>query len=307
MFFDKACKMAERHLPKIKQLLQEARLFDLSEYSAHEMLPESLSPEELEYQKTGFSLPFPVCWFEDKATGVLLVDTHPEQLGMDVEHFYVEYFPMGGMHEGFDANHMPIGVDVQAQVESMRQMTQAHGVKFEDCCIMHFGTIQMKDLKNNGVEFGQYGSLHRTLVGTPEKVILDISGEEINEELLKSSIINAAVAFKEAMTLNSPNRFILETAPLKIKKQKKAGLIPRSHQRPKYTLLKPKEIRKQMGITDPETTGSRKPHERRAHPRRLTSEKFTKMQGKIITIPATWIGPSESIVGKRKYKVLLDK
>ena len=51
---------------------------------------------------------------------------------------------------------------------------------------------------------------------------------------------------------------------------------------------------------------SPKGHDRRAHPRTFHSPKFINMQGETIMIPAKWIGPSESTVKNKRYRIMLD-
>lgn len=83
----------------------------------------------------------------------------------------------------------------------------------------------------------------------------------------------------------------------------------RSHQRPLYTILSPKEIRTKMKMDETKYTGDRKspiPHERRRHFRKLSTEGGHYKENKIIVIPAMWIGESEKQIGNKIYKVRLD-
>lgn len=45
---------------------------------------------------------------------------------------------------------------------------------------------------------------------------------------------------------------------------------------------------------------------RRRHFRLLTSERYTKMRGKRIVVPAHWVGPTECVQGNKKYVVRTD-
>ena len=113
-------------------------------------------------------------------------------------------------------------------------------------------------------------------------------------------------ALEEVMFFNSPSRFIFEEAPAKTPNPKFARPVPRSPQRPLYTLLTPKEIRERLRLPPLQEGGPKTPHERRRHYRTLRSEFFKHKQGQTIVIPACWVGPSEALHGAHRYKVRLD-
>jgi hypothetical protein len=133
-------------------------------------------------------------------------------------------------------------------------------------------------------------------------------------EISNAALKNAAAALQEVMLLNDPETFILESTPLSAINPKPVRLkpgqirrIPRTHERPTYTILKPHEIRERMKLPTPVGKRAVAPHERRSHLRTLRSEFFRPAnRGKQILIPASWIGPSESLVGNRRYRVILD-
>lgn len=86
-----------------------------------------------------------------------------------------------------------------------------------------------------------------------------------------------------------------------------ARKIPRHHDRPVYTLLTPQAIRQQYIPRSKVPTGRKVgAHERRRHYRTLRSDRFTRMRGRTIVVPATWVGPSEAVIGNRRYRVMLD-
>lgn len=132
-------------------------------------------------------------------------------------------------------------------------------------------------------------------------------------EATRGGIRNALWAMEEMALVQTPKHFILEQSPLAgwspfTKRLNGAG-IPRSHERPLYTLLQPKEIRRRMGLpepTDDERRRAPRPHERRAHLRTLRAERFVHKAGKTVPVKASWIGPSEARVGAHVYRVLLD-
>jgi hypothetical protein len=130
---------------------------------------------------------------------------------------------------------------------------------------------------------------------------------------------NVDTSLQEVFYFNSPNRFVVEECPLKAmarwkkrqeqrrRKKKVKERIRRKHDRPIYTLLRPKEIRVKLGLPPLAVGGPRRPHERRRHYRTYRDDRYTEMKGKTVIIPATWIGPSEATVKNRRYRILLDK
>jgi hypothetical protein len=149
-------------------------------------------------------------------------------------------------------------------------------------------------------------------------------GEPVSSELLseaveaehdafsKEVISHVSTAIEQVMYFNTPDRFVLETQRVSKKQRpRKAskGRIPRSDERPVYTLLHPSEIRRVMGIGDPASDQSGRkvrPHERRRHFRTYTSERYKSARGTTVVIPATWIGPDQASVGNKRYRVCLD-
>lgn len=104
--------------------------------------------------------------------------------------------------------------------------------------------------------------------------------------------------------INHMTDFILEESPIVKSNIKKKGYLL-SHQRPKYTILTPKIRRKTFGTCEG-SGGTRIPHAKRRHYRKLSSPVFKKKQGQTIVIPACWVGPSEAVIKGKKYKVRLD-
>ena len=100
-------------------------------------------------------------------------------------------------------------------------------------------------------------------------------------EITAAALRNASAALQEVMLLNNPETFILESTPLSALNRKLPKLkpgqvrrIPRGHERPTYTILKPHEIRERMGLPMPVGKRAVQPHERRSHLRTLRSEFF---------------------------------
>jgi hypothetical protein len=127
-------------------------------------------------------------------------------------------------------------------------------------------------------------------------------------EACRGVIGNAITAIEELMLINrNPEYFILEQSPVKTRQTRK-GRITRSPDRPRFVPLKPDAIRRIMGVKAlvENGPGGRRPHERRRHWRTLKSERFTHKRGEHILIEAHWVGTSEAVVGKTRYRVRLD-
>jgi hypothetical protein len=108
------------------------------------------------------------------------------------------------------------------------------------------------------------------------------------------------------MTLNTPDRFIMEVSPVKTD-VRSPKYIPKSHQRPEYIILHPHVIRHYMKTESDVEGHKRRGHERRGHLRRYPNDpiRFPKAHGKTIQILPLWIGRTEATVGDRHYKVIL--
>jgi len=127
---------------------------------------------------------------------------------------------------------------------------------------------------------------------------------------------NMATPFKEGIDIllkwvNSaisimyrPREFIFEEGPaeLRIRKGKK---IKRSHQRPKYTILNPYEIKTVFRLHN-ETGRKLITHARRRYEKTYRHPRYVKMQGQKQWVEAYWVGTSEKVIGNKKYKVRLD-
>lgn len=131
---------------------------------------------------------------------------------------------------------------------------------------------------------------------------------EPSPHLWAQSCMQASSAMTDMVKLNTPSNFILERSRIDTRrrneKARKLGRIPRRHERPEYTILRPDEIRRRMRLPAISQGGPKRPHERRCHPRTLRSPKFTHKQWETITVKESWIGPKENVVGRTKYKVI---
>lgn len=128
------------------------------------------------------------------------------------------------------------------------------------------------------------------------------------------------VAIPEVMVLNHAERFVVEVHPKGYDPSKKNKRILLTHERPVYTVLRPLEARRYMGLPDPEEVkeaeeGSREKRkiwERRAHLRRAHTRRHPQDPEKVVKVKesfvrAVWHGPSENEHKGRIYKVLLGR
>jgi hypothetical protein len=141
------------------------------------------------------------------------------------------------------------------------------------------------------------------------KIIKDARDVE-QASLNREASIHIHTALEEIMFFNTPDRFVMESTPVgkAATKNKNKKKILRSDQRPRYTLLRPSEIRGVMGIEAPAPgdKNTPRPHERRRHYRTFRAERYKAAKGKRIVVEATWVGPQEAVVGNKKYRVCTD-
>lgn len=141
-----------------------------------------------------------------------------------------------------------------------------------------------------------------------DRHMVDLLGPENSydkqETILASDMLSLA-ATRIALA-NLPSRFVMEVSPAKPVKQ--GPKLLRQHERSRFVLLTPTEIRKRyIRAGDPAYTGRHVgAHSRRAHWRTLSSDRYVNAKGTRLHIPATWVGPSEAVVGNKRYKVRLD-
>ncbi len=129
------------------------------------------------------------------------------------------------------------------------------------------------------------------------------------ETILKRNFSRKALAaLCYILLLNDMQKFILEKSPIKYLNKKPSKKIPRYHQRPIYTILKPKAIREQLGWQHETNTDRKSPT---AGPRRgswytFKHPRYKNMLGKKQWRNATWVGKKEEVIGNHLYKVRLD-
>lgn len=304
MIFDKLCGLVERHLPEYKQIIEDSNLFIFPGRS-HEILTEITTDSQFKRIEV-FQLPFTVTAVEDTASLVILIDCEPGQIGFDKPRYFIEAMPFISKTNRDDLEF----VDYTIEEDPVKNMNPQLRKKMERSYIITSGYMENMICKGGAEIFGD-GRIDNSLVVSKQDGIISDASKLSNWEEMRyesktlSMATNAITALEEILHFSSPEFFILEAES---KEYKKAGVkkIRRSNQRPIYTMLKPTEIRNKLGLKQPESQrGSPRPHERRAHYRRLRKESGYK-EDRIVPVKACWIGPTQAEKGGKRYKVRLD-
>lgn len=310
--FDKLCWFAERFPellgPSLVAMLRGTHLFQFP-HVPHEVLPKHYSEEEAQFQNDHFVLPFRSVAVEDLSSCILLWDDGPNQTGMSKRRWFIELAPLS-------SRSAAAWRDGGVEADVRKTLPDEVRARIERAFNFSFGQINVQELKATPADGSWSFAVGGDLIAYH---MLDETGSmEIGAELLKNygvqvaenSIRNAMTAIEELMLFNRPDRFIVRESPAKARKSD-SPKIPRSHERDVYTLLRPHEARAKLGIPHPSEgsrVGAKFIGERRRHVRRYPDdpERWPNAHGKTIVVPATWVGPHEAVVGRRKFTIMLD-
>lgn len=287
-YWDGLCRMVEKsnaeiNNEKITEILSRAAIF---------LLPNNNFPApstkaiQLNNIAETFKIPFPEIAMIYENTGCIVLIA-PKETGIENVWHSLGYFKVE--KEGEDSFGLETLIIVPLK-------TTLH--KTEEGPQLSYDKSAFKGMKL----YANLGNDFKTIPINYEKP--DIASVDI----YKHQIQRFDTAFHVFTILEGDTEnFILETTPKKVRKPK-PGKIPRSHERPYYTLLTPKKIRKKLGIENPgsKSGSSPTPHERRGHWRTYRAECYKNMRGKRQWIDPLWIGASEARVGNKIYKVRLD-
>jgi len=306
MLFDTLAYIAERHFPELFAMVNEARLF-VFPGRAHEILGKNLTEEEFVFLKEGFFLPFQTIAVEDTGSCVILIDQEPNVKGSKEKRLFIEILPMGQ-----DPDEYADPEEVKQELRKIAHLEKS--LNMEPFYVISAGYIVDFEPLVGEDKFGYAfaGDVSVTGSTTKKEVIKPLTSinnlsPDLQNRWVEAALKNVIIAMQEIFYFNNPNRFILEKTPVKTKKKPRDNFIPRSHDRPIYTILTPNEIRKKMGLEESHIShASPIAHERRRHVRVFKHPKFSKMQGKSIIIPASWVGPTETQVKKSRYKVMTE-
>jgi hypothetical protein len=298
MLFDRLCRIAERHVPKLRSLCEAARIFDFP-HRAHETLAATMTPEEKKFLFEQFFLPFDCVAIEDTATCVLFGDSHADQTSLKDDRVWCEII-------GSDIRRIGEFEDGAEHAEEAKEQADKYG----DFYVVNLGIVRGEWDKDAAFQIGLTGSW---AVNFDTEETQDFTKKAQSDPKAMQAISrNIATAIREIAFVNSPSRFVIEQQRTDlIGKMAKGPKIMRSVDRPIYRFADVTEIRKFIPLpADVEPSVgqhiSPRPHERRKHFRTLKADCFVNAKGRKLTIPATWIGPSEAVVGKHRYRVMLD-
>lgn len=325
--FDRLCKAIEANVrmirtglrpssPSLGRLLNDLRecaLF-VVEKPLHEVLPTEYEKRKLDWLRANLYLPFPTVAIEDPGSLCLFSD-NPGVVDRDVVRG-------AGVLRAF--------IEVQS-ADKMVPSNYEDGPRSSTpitlggplgSVVLSTGMIRITDMteKQLVVDGGISLCVLLTADGYVEKVLLDLLDpvNQIEDRDMERAILrNVCASLQELCVLIDPDNYILQSTPRSAirpsptpPRKGRLTRVYRSTERPIYTVLKAKEIRERLGLPEPDlssaTGDSRRPHRRRAHVRRLMSERFTHKHGQTTIVRSCWIGPHERVVGNRIYKVILD-
>lgn len=339
MLFDQLCGIAEKRLPELIPLLKEARIFRLPpDEQPTGSIGEVLHDWEDDTRLIeNFRLPFPVVVFEETATRqscggglVLLAATSDEQQGEDplprvfafavmLSNEYVmvgalQALPCGQLYEDPERIVPARLLGGRAfRINPWQELPELSGSRI-DMDLLEEMELAVQRLAADLQQLQRQGR-HAEAIEIAKQ-----SKDAVNQFMVLQCLRAAGQGVFHTMYVNTPSRFIVEERPLKLNdKIKNPKRLLRSTHRPHYITLKPSEIKTKLlgaaagtgdeaAATDPDEPGRKvRPHERRGHFRRLSSERFKEARGKVIWIDAMWVGPQTAVQGKNRYTVLLDK
>lgn len=316
MIFDMLARAVEKALPDFIPLLDQTKLF-IFPGRAHEVLSDE-DDIDFAFMRENFFLPFRNIAVEDTASCILLWDEERGQRGLACTRYFLE------------CNSFATST---SEYNDKRGLSDCPGLTKEEIAMMEKrakemprGTIGVTMGKFNSIDVVFRDGRHQFLydaevtnayvigqngIALPARLFAPT--EEDMNRITNGTVRNAGAAIQEVHYLNSPERFILEEMPEDYErrraKAKKAGRVVRRCDRPTYTPLYPKQIRKKLRLPPLESGGPKRPHERRAHTRTYPDDpvRWPKAHGKTIVVPSSWIGPSTATIGKKRYRVLLDR
>lgn len=301
MLFDIFCGCVERHLPELRDLVVEAKLF-VFEGAPHEFLKARPGYHE-KFDDSLFYLPFPVVAVEDAGSLVILADVDRDNhVGLNRPRTFIDVQCIN-----VDNKNLEHTAELHGDALDYLQKIQRDHPK---AITVNVGELATMGIDQSTKRFaGAFRADRAVLVDKKAGIIFeDAPGVGMNESM-RPAALNAQVAIEELAMLTRDKDFVFEQTPAKLPKVKK-GSIPRSHERPQYTILQPHQIRKIMEVENPteHSQGTKRaPHERRRHYKWLVpgEGKPWKKEQRIV-VNACWVGISEKEVRGKIYRVRLD-
>lgn len=300
--FDRLCWLSENCAPlrTLDKMLREAHLFHFPGVP-HEVLPRELADAEATFHAENFVMPFRVTAIEDPASCLLFWDDKPDARGLvNTRRWFVECASLSD--EAAKAWN-----DGEQESAVRKTMTKEVLDLLERTWSVSFGYIDsiMPRLKEDRTGYDVLGAVYGLYLFDGESLMESEWVKTMADTMIPQIQRNAVSGIEEIIYFNRPDRFIVRESPPRVRDPQTSAKIPRTQDRPIYTILHPHEIRNKLGLT---TDAHRSAHERRRHVRRYPEDpvRWPKAHGKTVVIPASWVGPAEATVGRRTYKVMLD-
>ena len=315
--FDKLIDKRDYVPEGLRVYLRRAKLFE------YDILPtqalDGIPLEDCEKLVKTFSVPFPVTAVEDKSGVVILTsEGNPDQTDLTAVRMAI-VAQFNRSNPGYYREN-PSDTDFLARMDHQKGEIPP---ELEGSFTVLIGQVEVRWDSSVHKWVGPRASVlcgvlwkangEQVYHITPEQAAT-LKGEarDLFERDLTRSVITA---YEELLPLGNQEKVILETR--KLRPNEKLPKFRKTCYRPTYTLLKPFEARKVMGLPDPvpKVQGGRVITERRAHwraehDRVLRHEKWGESKGKTIHVDRTWVHAvwNGDMVAERaghKYVVIL--
>ncbi len=300
--FDRLCWMSE-NLPPLRafeRVLRDAHLFHFPGVP-HEVLPRELADEDALFHQENLVLPFRVTAIEDPASCLVFWDDKDGAQGLGQRRWFVECSSLA------DDAAMAWN-NAESEREERKALTAEVLELLNRTWSVSLGCINsiVPNLGAGRTGYTVDGNVHGLYLFDGEALVESEWVKSMGSSMIPQIQRNAVAGIEEIIYFNRPDRFIVRDTPPRVRDPKTSPKIPRTHERPIYTILRPHEIREKLGMTT--ATSHRTSHERRRHVRRYPEDpvRWPKAHGKTVVVPASWVGPSEAQVGRRTYKIMLD-
>jgi len=304
MLFDSLVSIIERYYPSWKEYANQARLFYFPD-----VIDNPLGKEQFDYLYDNFFLPFPITGLDFSVLAI-----NPKSSGEKIKEAIAGIIVDTGDERGLKEDNK-ISIFIQ-EIENKRLenlgelgeyfINMRKALQIKKVYAVSMGTFVKID---GGYAMGGRCTTDIFYDNNPAGHFdKDSPQMGIYQERFLQYSYRALMAI---LKINNPEYFILEEEPknyeLNFNRNKRAGKILRSAHRKRYTVLRPKEIRTKLGWKSGGEFKGNFIGDRRAHERILRHPRFTNMRWQRIFVQAHWVGPSETKIGKRKYKVLKDR
>jgi len=297
---------------KYRKFLDRARLFIFNIYPT-----ETLNQADLTNMMSTdmeFHLPFPVVAVEDKVSCAVIWDLGEETFGFNAPRMVMEFAPIKNYtdpraYKTGESNPFKDSCTESSVRDAAECLSERYKYSFRMGEISaYWDAVHTKWLARSVV--------HETALFNDCSDYLDVHKDmELGASDACSYDFSRAclTVFEELLHLSRPDTFILESSAER--KHKKQGKYALTRERPTYTVVHPGEARKIMQLPEPipKKEGGRillerRSYWRRSHERHLKADIYKEkkvIQVKRAFVPSYWNGASESVVGNKKYRVIL--